>query len=140
MARLLCASLLLLVCLMLPRSANAAVPYVVGTWYGQGQPDDRDEMWLEHLLPNGGFDGLYRTCIKGKAQDLFQTGSWSLAGDMITIRIATIDGAPNPRTDLYRTLSRTGKKWTYRYLRLGFVYNAERVADNFQLYTCDAVS
>jgi hypothetical protein len=135
-----CAGLLILVFLIPLTSAHAAAPYVVGTWYGQGQPDDRDQMWLEHLLPNGGFDGLYRSCIKGKAQDLFQTGSWSLAGDVITIHIATVDGAPAPRTDLYRTLSRRGKTWTYRYLRLGFVYNAQRAADNFKLYSCEAVS
>ena len=120
-------------------SAEAA-PYVVGTWYGQGQPEDRHQMWLEHMLPNGAYDGLYRTCIKGKALDVFQTGSWSLDKDWITIRLSTVNGYLSSRTDLYQTLSQGGKKWTYRYPRLGFVYSAERVDDSFKLFSCEAIS
>jgi hypothetical protein len=131
----------LFVCLFLiPVLPVQAAPYVVGTWYGQGQPDDRHEMWLEHMLPNGGYDGLYRSCADGKATDVFQTGSWSLDKDIITIRVATVNGAFEPRTDLYQTLSEGKSVWTYRYIRLNYVYNARRVSDNFQLSSCDTIS
>lgn len=131
--------LLISVFLVLALPALAA-SYPVGTWYGQGQPDDRHEMWLEHMLPNGGYDGLYRSCLNGKAQDVFQTGSWSLDRDQITIRIATVNGRPASRIDLYQSLSQGHDVWTYRYLRLGYVYRAERVSGNFQLTSCDTIS
>jgi hypothetical protein len=118
----------------------AAAPFVIGTWYGTGQPHDKSEMWLDHLLPNGAFNGQYRSCVKGKAYDAAQSGNWSLAGDTLTIQIVTVNGLFNPRVDIYKNLFHDGKKWTYRFLGNGYVFNAERVEDSFKLFSCEAIS
>src|SRR6266702_3821107 len=54
--------------------------YLTGTWFGQGEPNDRSEMWLAHASANGDFAVQFRSCRKGqkanKASDLFQKGTW----------------------------------------------------------------
>lgn len=120
--------------------ANAAAPFVVGSWYGQGQPSDQYEMWLDHLLPDGSFNGLYRSCTKGKAHDTTQTGYWSLKGDTLSISIITVDGLFQPRVDVYKTLKQDPGHWSYRYLKLGYVFNAERVDNKYEITACETVS
>ena len=94
-----------------------AAPFLVGTWFGEGQPGDKEsEMWMARMLPNGDFRAQFRSCVKGKATDLFQTGSWSLFNNIETIQIKTVDGQFYPRTDSYEILSHDAKKQTYRYL------------------------
>ena len=121
-------------------SPVSAAPFLVGTWFGTGQPGDKGEMWMAHMLPNGDFRAEFRSCVKGKAFDLTQTGSWSLAGDIETITIMTVDGQFYPRSDTYKILSHSGKKQTYRYERTGFVYNSTRVDDKFQMPGCETIS
>ena len=120
--------------------AMAASPYLLGFWYGTGQPDDKTNMWLEQFLPNGEFRGAYRSCVKGKPLDMRQTGHWSLDGDRETIEILTVNGESHPRTDLYQLVSLEGPIWKYRSLPLGYVFTARRVDDNFELPSCEAVS
>ena len=117
-----------------------AAPFVVGSWYGQGQPNDKSNMWLDHLLADGSFNGQYRTCVKGKASDTFQAGTWSLTGDTLTISILTVDGFFQPRNDVYQNLSHDARRWAYKYLKLGYVSKAERVDDKLQLSSCETVS
>jgi hypothetical protein len=118
----------------------AAVPFPVGTWFGQGQPHDKGEMWVARMLPDGAFRVQFRTCRKGKATDQFETGRWTLKDGLETIDIATVNGLPLPRTDRYRILSQDGRVQTYRYLRTGFVFTSHRVADDYPMPRCDLVS
>jgi len=124
---------------MLAQAAPAA-PFPVGTWFGQGQPHDRSEMWLAQMRANGEFRVHFRTCRKGKPLDQFETGRWSLTGDLEAIDIATVNGAPQPRHDEYRILKRGGQSQTYRYLRTGFVFTSTRVVDGYEMPRCDLVS
>ena len=126
--------------LLLTVSSACAAPSLVGTWFGTGQPDDKGEMWIAHMLPNGEFRAEFRSCIKGKAFDVIQTGQWSLAGDIETISIITANGLLNLRTDTYKILFQDGKRQTYRYLATGFVYNSRRVDDKFQMPSCETLS
>lgn len=131
----------ILLAVLLVATPAAAAPWLVGAWYGQGQPYDKSEMWLAQMLPDGEFRAQFRACIKGKAHDSFDIGSWSLNGDMETIRVVQVNGmAIAPRTDLYKVLAQDGKRQTYRYLGTGFVYHSSRVAPGFQLPDCDLVS
>ena len=118
----------------------SAAPYVVGDWYGQGQPNDKSNMWLDHLRPDGAFNGQYRTCLKGKASDTVQSGTWSLTGDSLTISILTVDGFFQPRNDVYQTMTHDGRHWVYNYLRMGYVFKADRVDGKFELPSCETVS
>jgi len=128
---------LLLLALVTPA---AAAPFPVGTWFGQGQPHDRGEMWVAQMLADGAFRVQFRTCRKGKAIDQFETGRWVLKEDLETIDIATVNGQPLPRTDRYRILSQDGRVQSYRYLRTGFVFTSHRVADGYRMPRCDLVS
>ena len=48
--------------------AMAASPYLLGFWYGTGQPDDKTNMWLEQFLPliNGALEGVQRHLQAGQ--------------------------------------------------------------------------
>ena len=114
---------------------------MVGTWFGHGQPEDKAAMYIDRMRPDGSWRGEYRTCIKGKAVDQVQTGRWSLDG-----RHPDPEGrnggrrsprrAPTP-TRCWRTAPTAQK-----YLSLGwnFPYTPQRVADDFQMPTCELVS
>lgn len=120
--------------------AAFAAPFLVGTWFGEGQPGDKYAMWVARMGAHGEFRAEFRSCDKGKATDLSQTGVWSLTGDTETIQIQTADGRPYARTDVYKILGHDGAHQTYRYLPTGWVYNSRRVPDGFQLPSCEAIS
>ena len=83
------------------RRARLCRAYLVGTWFGEGEPYDKHQMWLEWFTADGNFRGLYRTCDKGQAHDTTQSGRWSIQGDQESIEILTVDGQAAPRTDPY---------------------------------------
>lgn len=118
----------------------AGAPFLVGSWFGQGQPHDKSEMWLAHMGGDGTFRAQFRACIRGKAVDSYQTGTWSLAGDIETIHLANVDGHPFVRVDVYRILKHSAQKQTYRYEATGFIYNSNRVGEKFEMPPCDLTS
>jgi hypothetical protein len=114
--------------------------WIAGFWFGQGQPNDKSEMWIAHMGADGSFHAQFRACRKGKASDTTNDGNWRLNGDMETIQIQTVGGQYFPRTDYYAILSHDGKSQSYRYLATGFVYTSKRVDAKFQMPACDLVS
>jgi hypothetical protein len=124
--------------LALPFPASQA--WITGFWFGQGQPNDKSEMWIAHMSADGAFHAQFRGCHKGKGTDTVNDGRWSLNGDVETIQIQTVGGQFSPRTDYYAILTHDGKSQTYRYLATGFVYTSKRVDAKFQMPGCDLVS
>jgi hypothetical protein len=120
-------------------SAGAA-SYMVGTWFGYGQPEDRSSMYIDRMRADGTWRGEYRTCAKGKATDQVQTGRWALTGDILTLGVETVDGMFAPRNDTYRMLAHDAQSQKYLSLAWKFPYTPKRVADNFQMPPCDLVS
>ena len=59
-------------------------------------------MYLDHFLPDGQIHSQFRDCVKGKPFDSTEDGSWSVAGDILTIRVTHHDGMAMPRADIYR--------------------------------------
>jgi hypothetical protein len=125
--------------LMLAAPAHAA-SYMVGTWFGHGQPEDKNAMYIDRMRPDGSWRGEYRTCVKGEAQDQVQEGHWTLQGDMLSLRVDTVNGTRAPRTDLYKMLGHTAT--TQKYLSLGwnFPYTPEREPDDFLMPSCQLIS
>ena len=117
-----------------------AEPSLTGTWFGQGQPDGKESMYLDHFLPNGQIHSQFRDCVKGKALDSNEDGSWSVTGDILTIRVARHNGIAMPRTDRYRLTSVTARAFKDLYLPLNFPYDERRVDDNFTMPSCQLVS
>ena len=117
-----------------------AAPFLVGSWFGTGQPDDRSQMWLAHMLPDGRFEAQFRSCVKGKGMDEVETGRWSLKGDSETIQVMMVNGQPFARRDEYKIEKFDKSSQTYRYLKTGYVYSSRRVADSFEMPSCEAIS
>jgi hypothetical protein len=118
----------------------AAAPFPVGSWYGTGQPHDKSEMWLDHMLPNGEFRAQFRKCVKGKALDQFETGWWRMKDDTFTIQVFTVNGLMYPREDTYKLLFHDKTRQRYRYLKTGYVFSSTLVGDKFELPACDMMS
>ena len=118
----------------------AAASFLVGTWYGTGQPNDKSEMWVARMGAHGEFHAEFRTCVKGHSRDQTNAGHWTIAGDVVTVTIETVNDKPSPRTDEYKVTSHDAKSQTYTYLPTGFVYHSRRVPDSFQLPSCESIS
>lgn len=131
----------LAVCVVLLSAAPAtAASYMVGTWFGHGQPESKDAMYIDRMLADGQWRGEYRTCIKGKAHDQVQTGRWSLQGDILSLQVDTVNGQPMPRTDAYKMLAHSDKTQNYLSLSWNYPYTPVRVADGFEMPSCELVS
>jgi hypothetical protein len=137
--RWLLASLMLMSVLALAAPAHAA-SYMIGTWFGHGQPEDKESMYIDRMRADGSWRGEYRTCVKEKALDQIQEGHWTLSGDTLSLQVDKVNGVRSPRTDLYKMLGHTAT--TQKYLSLGwnYSYTPGRVADDFKMPSCQLIS
>jgi hypothetical protein len=117
-----------------------AAPSLVGIWFGQGQPNDKQSMYLDHFLAKGELHSQFRDCRNGKAYDSTEDGTWSVKGDILTINVARHDGVPAPRTDVYRLTLVTATRFKDVYLPLNFPFDEHRVDDKFVMPDCQLVS
>ena len=131
--RWLLASLIVILALAAPASAAS---YMVGTWFGHGQPQDKESMYIDRMRADGSWRGEYRTCIKGKALDEIQEGHWTLQGDMLSLRVDTVNGMRETRTDLYRMLGHTATSQKYLSLGYNYPYTPTREPDDFKMPSC----
>ena len=122
------------------KRALFAAPFLIGSWFGTGQPDDKAAMWIAHMGANGSFAAQFRSCVKGKELDEVETGHWRLEGDTETINVQTVNGEAISREDTYKILIHDGGKQVYRYLADGFVFTSHRVDDKFEMPSCEAIS
>jgi len=127
-------------CLVLVATPAVAAASLAGTWFGQGEPFDKTEMYLDHFLANGEIHSQFRLCVKGKARDSTEDGTWAVAGNILTIKVARHNGQPAPREDVYRLDLVTPQRFKETYLALNFPFDERRVADDFQMPSCELVS
>ena len=130
---------------MLAVSVLSAAPaqaqaWMIGTWFGHGQPHDKSAMYIDRMRPDGSWRGEYRTCMKSKAVDQIQTGRWSVDGDTLILKVDTVDGSALPRTDTYKMLAHSPTAQKYLSTAWNFPYTPQRVADDFQMPSCELVS
>ncbi|HJS45647.1 MAG TPA: hypothetical protein VJ753_04520 [Rhizomicrobium sp.] len=118
----------------------SAVPSLVGIWFGQGQPGDKQSMYLDHFLANGEIHSQFRDCRNGKAYDSTEDGTWSVKGDILTVNVARHNGSPAPRTDVYRLTLITANRFKDVYLPLNFPFDERRVDEKFVMPDCQLVS
>ena len=97
----------LLAAAFLLSAAHAEAPsYMIGTWFGHGQPEDKSAMYIDRMRPDGTWRGEYRVCVKGKAlNDEVQTGRWKLDGDTLTLGVGN---GGRPVLAAYRSLQDAG--------------------------------
>ena len=113
--------------------------FLVGRWFGQGEPHDKSEMWLATLTADGAIAVEFRTCHKGTAADQYEKGSWWFENGIEHVRITWSGGRQTLRETPYRILSHDGKKQTYS-MPNGFVFQSGRVAADFEMPSCETVS
>jgi hypothetical protein len=126
--------------LLTAAQANAASSYMVGTWFGHGQPGDKAAMYIDRMRADGSWRGEYRICVKGKPRDDIQEGRWKLDGDILTLGVETVGGQFSPRTDTYKILEHSPQAQKYLSLGYKFTYTPQRVADDFKMPSCDLTS
>lgn len=122
------------------QASHAQTSYMIGTWFGRGQPDDRLSMYIDRMHADGSWRGEYRACLYGRPIDQVQTGRWTLEGDRLLLHVETVDGVRAPRTDVYRMLAHDAHAQKYIALPTGFAYTPMRVEDSYQMPPCDLIS
>jgi len=128
-----------LIVLVAPALAAERPSYLIGHWFGQGEPNDKGEMWLAHAGANGDFAVQFRACRKGKASDLLQKGTWWFQEEIEYIQITSSNGQVVFNETPYKILSHDGKHQTYS-MPSGFVFKSSRVDANFRMPPCELVS
>jgi hypothetical protein len=131
-----------LLCLFLLLATPAmAASDMVGVWFGHGQPGDDGAMYIDRLMPDGIWRGEYRTCLKGKSyDDQVQMGHWSFSGNMLSLKVETVNGVPSPRTDTYRMMFHDATTQKYLSQGMNFPYTPRRMPNDFQMPACDLIS
>jgi len=109
--------------------------FLTGYWFGQGEPNDKSEMWLAHASPNGDFEVQFRACRKGQNSDLFQKGKWWFQDGIETVQITQSGGQIMFSETPYKILSHDGKSQTYS-MPSGFVFRSKRVDAKFEMPSC----
>jgi hypothetical protein len=124
---------LVLVAAQVPASEHPA--YLTGIWFGQGEPHDKSEMWLARASANGEIEVQFRTCLSGKAVDLFQKGRWWFRDGIETVQITLSNGRIVFEETPYKILSHDGNHQTYS-MPSGFVFRSSRVDGKFKMPDC----
>ena len=99
-------------------------------------------MYIDYL-PAGRHLSTTITAIAAKASrwTFSKTGSWSVAGDILTVQIVTVNGLFQPRADKYKVLPGDAKRQNYVFLPLYFPYHSSRVDGSLcELPACDLTS
>ena len=122
--------------IVLLASPACAQSYMVGTWFGQGQPNSKESMYIDRMRSDGSWRGEYRTCSKGKLSDQIQEGRWSLSGDTLILKVEFVDGHRESRTDSYTMIAHTATTQKYVSLGWNFPYTPKKMADDFQMPSC----
>ena len=129
-----------LILLAAPALAAERPSYLIGHWFGQGEPNDKSEMWLAHAGANGDFTAQFRACRKGKASDdLVQKGTWWFQDGIEYVQITSSNGQIVFNETPYKILAHDGKHQTYS-MPSGFVFRSSRVDANFRMPPCELVS
>jgi len=69
---------------------------LAGFWYGIGEPNDPAVFYIDYFHADGTYNSEYRKCEKGKVvYRQTQSGTWIVAGDVLTMSADRIDGKPD---------------------------------------------
>jgi hypothetical protein len=128
---------LALLLLTAPAFAQASL---AGAWFGQGQPFDKNALYLITIRADGSFVTHHRLCRKGQEINRFVAGTWALEGGTITYHVATVNGLVRPRVDIFRLVSLNQNRQSTVLLKNNFPYVADRVDATFELPSCQLVS
>jgi hypothetical protein len=128
-----------LACCLAAVPASAA-PSLAGIWFGQGQPYDKQSMYIDRFMAGGKLRSEFRDCRNGKAEDSNEDGTWWVQGDILTVKVERRNGVAAPRTETYRLILVTPTRFKDLYLPLNFPFDEHRVDEKFVMPDCQLVS
>ena len=133
--------------LMLFAAHAMAAESIIGTWFGEGEPGNPNDVWLARVSPDGTFKVTFRMC-RPSSTLLIDEGTWKVTGQQMEIIYTTANSHAVHDRDLYQILSNDGHRMQYKLTQseaapassIGFVFTSNKVADDFQIPGCDFVS
>lgn len=121
----------------LPASAlGASAQELVGFWYGKGQPDDPDIVYIDTFAADGSFVSTFRKyerCMVVWQQ--VEAGTWSLTGDVQSTMKTSINGMAFHAPEDYRIESVTPRALRVRHIGTEYLFT-ERRLDRFEFPNC----
>jgi hypothetical protein len=121
---------------------------IVGIWFGRGEPEDKNEVWLDHVNADGTWVSEFETCRGKTAMHHVDSGTWRLDNGVERDFGRVSDGKPNRFEFDYATVANNGQIWSYRLVAtdpqypdaIGYVFTARRVGADFSLPGCLQIS
>jgi hypothetical protein len=133
---------------MSDQAAAGSQSSVVGDWYGQGEPFDKNMAYLDHFRADGTVVTEVEICKGKTAMHGKDSGTWTASKDAMRVVTTVSDGAATHFQTDYEIMSNDGKTWSYRIVAaepeqpsiLGYVFTAKRVSPDFRLPGCLQIS
>jgi hypothetical protein len=145
-ARVFCAAVLGL--LAVTPASGAGPSQIVGIWFGRGEPEDKNEVWLDRVNADGTWVSEFETCRGKTSEHHVEGGIWRMDNGVERDFGQVSDGHPTHFEFDYATVSNNGQTWSYRLAAtdlkypnvVGYVFTARRVDADFRLPGCLQIS
>ena len=124
--------------LLLAQGAAPAPASLTGIWYGKGQPDDPEIVFVDFFGANGSFIAEFRKyegCRITWRQ--VESGTWTMRGDVQVVRKSSVNGEAIDVEEQYRVESVTATELRTRHIPTGFAFVEKRIA-RFEFPNCNA--
>lgn len=130
------AALMLLLLAPVAASAANASASLTGIWYGEGQPDDPNIVYLDYFAPNGTFISEFRKYEGCKIlSDHVESGTWVSQGKVQRLVTTQVNGKPVHFEHAYIIEKLTETEVHARLQNNGFLFVEQRI-DRFQFPSC----
>jgi len=118
------------------QAAAPATPSLTGIWYGEGQPDDPNVVYLDYFAPDGTFISEFRKYENCKVVgDSVQSGTWTSEGKVQHMVTTQIDGMPAHFEHSYTIELLNDREVHARLQQNGFLFVEQRI-DRFEFPNC----
>jgi hypothetical protein len=130
------AAALLIVPFLTISQARAAAPSLAGIWYGEGQPDDPNIVYLDYFGSDGTFISEFRKYEGCKViEDHVESGTWTSKGKVQYLVTTQINGKPAHFEHSYTIELLTDTQVRARLQMNGYLFVEQRI-DRFQFPNC----
>ena len=122
---------------LLPGAAPPAAS-LTGIWYGKGQPDDPDIVFVDFFGANGSFIAEFRKYEGCRiVWQQVESGTWTMRGEIQVVRKTSVNGEAIDVEEHYRVESVTPTELRTRHIPTGYAFLERRIA-RFEFPNCNA--
>jgi hypothetical protein len=124
--------------LLLLTAAAPAPAALTGIWFGKGQPDDPEIVFIDFFGANGSFIAEFRKYEGCRiVWQQVESGTWRMRGDIQVVRKTSVNGKAIDVEEEYRVESVTPTELRTRHVPTGFAFLEKRIA-RFEFPNCNA--